>query len=43
MDEILLHETQKVIAVKESPELLESDYYENGLYQAENMSLEDNK
>ena len=40
VDEILLHETQKVSAMKEAPELFESDYDENELYQVENMSLE---
>ena len=43
MDEILLHETQKVNSVKEAPEFLESDYDENELYQVENMSLEETK
>ena len=40
VDEILLHETQRVIAAKEAPGFLESDYDENKIYQVENMSLE---
>ena len=38
--EILLNETQKLSAVKEVPEFLDSDYDENNLYQVEKMSLE---
>ena len=43
MDGILLHETQKVSAVKEAPACFKCDYDENELYQLENMSLEDTK
>ena len=43
MDEILLHEIQKLSVAKEAPELLEYDYDENELYQVENMSLEETK
>ena len=35
MDEILLHETQKVIAVKEASEFLEYGYNENKRYQVD--------
>ena len=43
VDDILLNETQKVIAAKEVPEFLESDYDDNELYQVEKMSLEGTK
>ena len=43
MDEILIHETKKVSAVKEAPEFLESGYDEKKIYQVENMSLEKTK
>ena len=44
MDDILLNETKKVSAVNhEAPESLENDYYENDLYQVENMSLDETK
>ena len=43
MDEILLHETQKLSAEREAPEFLESDYDKNELYKVESMSLEDTK
>ena len=43
MDGTLLHKTQKVSAVKEAPEFLESDYDENKIYQVENMILEETK
>ena len=43
MDDILLHETQKVNAMKELPKILESDYDEKKLYQVKNMSLEETK
>ena len=33
VDEILLHETQKVSAAREAPEFLDSDYDENDIYQ----------
>ena len=39
MDEILLHEIQKVSAVKEVSGFLESDYNDNRLYQVENLFL----
>ena len=39
VDKILLNETQKVSAAGEAPELLDSDYGENSLYQVEKMSL----
>ena len=32
---------KKVIAVKEAPENIQSDFDENNLYQIENMSIED--
>ena len=40
MDEILLHENEKMSAVKEAPEDVEHDFYENKIYQIENISLE---
>ena len=43
VDEIILHETQKLSAVKEAPEFLESGYDENEVYPFENMRLEDTK
>ena len=43
MDEILLHETHKISAEIESPVFLDSDYYENALYQVERMIIEDTK
>ena len=43
MDEIIIDETQKVSAAKESPGFLESNYGETELYQVENMSLEETK
>ena len=43
MDEILLHKTQKISALKETPEFLESGYDENKLYRVENMSIEETK
>ena len=43
VDEILLHETQKLSAEREAPEFLESDYDKNELYKVESMSLEDTK
>ena len=44
VDDILLNETKKVSAVNhEAPESLENDYYENDLYQVENMSLDETK
>ena len=41
MEEILLQETQKVSAVREAPELLETYYDEKDIYEVERMSLED--
>ena len=41
VDEILLYETQKVSASKEAAKFSESDYDKNGLYQVDNMSLEE--
>ena len=43
VDEILLHETKKVSAAKEAPEVFEYYYDKNKLYQVKNMSLEDTK
>ena len=43
MDEILLNETQKVSAARESPTFLDSDCDENDLYQVEKMILEETK
>ena len=44
VDEIQIIEPKKVSAVhNEAPELLESDYDENELYQVENMSLNGTK
>ena len=43
MDEILLHENQMVSSEKEAPENIECDFYDNEIYQVENMSLEDTK
>ena len=43
VDEILLNETQKVSAAREAPEILDSDYDENDLYQVEKMCLEETK
>ena len=40
VDEILLNETKKLIALREAPEFLDSDYDENNQYQVEIMSLE---
>ena len=41
VDEILLNKTQKVSAVREAPELLETYYDEKDIYEVERMSLED--
>ena len=41
VDEILLYETQKKSAPKEAAKFSESDYDKNGLYQVDNMSLEE--
>ena len=43
VDEILLNETQKLSAEKEAPELLDSYYDENDLYQVETTSIEETK
>ena len=43
MDEILLHETQKVSVAREAPEFLDPDYDENKIYQVKKMSLEETK
>ena len=43
VDEILLHETQKVSAAMEAPEFLDSDYDENYIYQVERVGLADTK
>ena len=40
MDEILLHENEKVNDMKEAPENVESYFDENKIYQIDNMSLE---
>ena len=39
VDEILLNETQKLSAVREAPEVLDSDCDENYLYQVEKLIL----
>ena len=41
VDEILLHENEKVSANKEAHENIESDFDEIKLYQIDNMSLDD--
>ena len=43
VDEILLNESQKVGAARESPKFWYSDYHENDIYQIEWMSIEDTK
>ena len=43
MDEILIHENQKVSSEKEATERVESGFYENERYSIDNMSLEDKK
>ena len=43
MYEILLHKNKKLSAEKEAPEHIESNFYENKLYQTDNISLEDTK
>ena len=37
VDEILLHEPQKVSAMRKAPEFFDSDYDENDIYQVEIM------
>ena len=41
VDQILLHKTQKVSAVREAPELLESYNDEKDVYEVERLSLEE--
>ena len=41
--EILLYGNKKISAVKESPENVEYNFYENKIYQIDNMSIEDTK
>ena len=43
VDEILLHENEKISAVKEAPKKVEYGFDENELYQIDNISLEDTK
>ena len=43
VDEILLHENQKVSAKRDAHENVESDFDASKLYQIYNMSLEDTK
>ena len=43
MNEILLHENEKVNATKEAHENVESDFDDNEICQIGNMSLEDTK
>ena len=43
VDEILLHETQKLSAAREAPEFWDSDYDKNDLNQVECMRLEETK
>ena len=43
VDEILLHESQKVSTAELAPAFLGSDYDDNELYQVEIMSLEETK
>ena len=43
MDKILLHENENESSVKEAPEHFESNFYGNGLYHIDNMSIEDTK
>ena len=40
VDEILMHENEKLIAMKEAHKKFESIFDDNKLYQIENMSLE---
>ena len=39
----MLHENEKVSAMKEAHENVESDFDDNKLYQIDNMSFEDTK
>ena len=43
MDEIFLWENNKVSAEEEAHENIEYDFYENDLYQIDNMSLDEKK
>ena len=43
VDEILLHETQKVSDAREVPSFLDPDYDENDIYQVERIGLEETK
>ena len=43
VDEILLNETQKVSAARETPEFLDSGFNEKNIHQVEKISLEENK
>ena len=43
LDETLLHKNQKVSALKEAPENIESDFDESKLYQIDNTSIEHTK
>ena len=44
VDEIQMTEPKKISTVNhKAPEILESDYNENNLYQVENMSLDETK
>ena len=43
VDEIILHENEKVSVMREEHEKVESDFYYNKLYQIDSMSLEGTK
>ena len=43
MDEIILTENQQVSAVREAPECLDSDYYDNDSYQVNKIIIEETK
>ena len=43
VDEILLHENQKVSAEREAPETVDSDFDDNDLYPIDKMIIEDIK
>ena len=43
VDEILLHENEKVSAAREAHENVDSDFDDNKIYQIDNMSLEETK
>ena len=40
VDEILLHETQKISSAREAHEFWDSDYDDNKIYQVERTSIE---